>query len=171
MKSRITEESPFCAISPKHSKPSHIYNSTKYIITTPSALRTKKIDSFELGHTFLDNQSQCDVVYTDFTKAFDKIDHFILLEKLLNRLEFPSSLIKLFTSYLRQRQFAGRYRNFTSRSFIPSSGVPQGSNLGPLLFLLFIDDVTDVIPRNKLIYADDFKLYAEINSTNDCFFL
>jgi Reverse transcriptase (RNA-dependent DNA polymerase). len=85
----------------------------------------------------LDNRGQVDVVYTDFQKAFDQIDHNILLVK-LESFGFSEALIKLFTSYLSDRYFMVRYQNFTSESFSPTSGVPQGSNLGPILFLFLL---------------------------------
>ena len=86
----------------------------------------------------------------------------------LNHFGFSQSLIKLFCSYLRQRQFCVKYRNFTSKPFVPTSGVPQGSNLGPLLFLLFINDLADNITCQKLMFADDFKLFTKINGIQDC---
>lgn len=109
---------------------------------------------------------QIDVIFTDFQKAFDQINHNILLAK-LRLFSFSDSLVSLLKSYLEDRRFMVRYQNFTSRPFSPTSGVPQGSNLGPLLFLLFINDLSDVVSCEKLQFADDFELYSTINSI-DC---
>ena len=102
----------------------------------------------------IDRKSQVDVIYTDFQKAFDQIDHFILLNK-LHHFGFTQSLLSLLESCLFNRVQSVQYRNFHSSNFSPISDVPQGSNLGPLLLLLFINDKVDEIHCEKLFYADD----------------
>ncbi|XP_063909845.1 uncharacterized protein LOC135127332 [Zophobas morio] len=114
----------------------------------------------------IDSRSQVDAIYMDFSKAFDQIDYFILLDK-LRQFGFSESLLKLFKSYLIGRVQSVRYRNFYSEIYSPTSGVPQGSNLGPLLFLLFINDIVEHISSEKLLFADDLKLFFEINTIDD----
>jgi hypothetical protein len=78
----------------------------------------------------------------------------------------------LLKSFLFDREHFVQYNGFTSNEFIPSSGIPQGSNLGPLLFILFINDALDMIVNSKvLMYADDFKIYKKIKCANDCLIL
>lgn len=73
--------------------------------------------------------SQVNVIYTNFTKAFDGLDHSILLHK-LDMLGFATSLLQLFQSYLRNRYQLVQYQGFKSDKFLQVFGVPQGSVLG-----------------------------------------
>lgn len=114
----------------------------------------------------IDDGGQVDVIYTDFQKAFDQIDHFALLQK-LKSFGFSEALLSLFSSYLRDREQFVKYQNFISRVFVPSSGVPQGSNLGPLLFLIFINDIVNGVVSERLLFADDLKLFLRVVSVSD----
>lgn len=116
----------------------------------------------------LDKGGQVDVIYTDFSKAFDKVNHLQLLQK-LNHFGFSNDLVKFFSSYLHNRKQMVKYSDGFSDEFLVQSGVPQGSNLGPLLFLLFINDVVNCVQHSRvLLYADDMKIFHEINSIDDC---
>ena len=100
-----------------------------------------------------------DVVYTDFKKAFDSVNHSILQNKLV-AFGFHGRLLRWVGSYLTGRSQVIRVR--------VSSGVPQGSHLGPLLFCIFINDLADSFEfATPLFYADDLKLFARINSVDD----
>jgi ribonuclease P/MRP protein subunit RPP40 len=55
-----------------------------------------------------------------------------------------------------------------TQEIIPTSGVPQGSILGPLFFKIFINDIVNGLLSLKLLFADDFKLYREISTISDC---
>lgn len=84
----------------------------------------------------LDSGSQMDVIYTDFSKAFDSVDHNILSYK-LEAIGFRGSMLSWLRSYLCDRTQRVRFQNALSNAFRASSGVPQGSHLGPLLFIFF----------------------------------
>ena len=81
-------------------------------------------------HKSIDARFQIDVIYTDLNAAFDRISHVILLSK-LDRLGLPDPLVAWLRSYLMGRAYSVRMGPHLSRSLRASSGVPQGSNLGP----------------------------------------
>lgn len=118
--------------------------------------------------TNLERKAQVDVIYTDLKAAFDKIDHVILLIK-LSRLGISQNLLAWLKSYLEHRELCVKIDSYSSALFSNSSGIPQGSNLGPLLFILYFNDATFLLRNGcKLVYADDLKLYVIVNSIEDC---
>lgn len=114
------------------------------------------------------NGGQVDSIYTDFSKAFDKVSHRILLRK-LKSFGIRNTLLNWFESYLQNRSQFVLIGGFKSARMVPTSGVPQGSILGPLLFILFINDLPDILKSNCLLFADDSKLFRKINDVADCY--
>lgn len=111
--------------------------------------------------------TQTDVIYTDLTAAFDLINHRIAIAK-LDRLGIGGNLLQWFQSYLTNRKLKVVIGDCVSPSFLSTSGIPQGSHLGPLIFLLYFNDVHQAIKVPRLSYADDLKLFLEIRSFDDC---
>ncbi len=117
----------------------------------------------------LDKKDNIDSIFIDFKKAFDSISHTKLLHK-LNSFGFPALTLNWIKSFLACRTQQVRIGHTGSlSSVLPcTSGVPQGSVLGPILFLIFINDLIDVLTFGKImLYADDATLYAKVNSVAD----
>lgn len=110
---------------------------------------------------------QVDVIYTDYSKAFDRINHDLLLAK-LSRIGIRGNLLRWFASYINNRSQAVVVNNYVSSWVGIPSGVPQGSLLGPLLFVIFVNDIESCFQTSNLLcFADDMKIYAPIRSAQD----
>jgi hypothetical protein len=88
----------------------------------------------------LDNREQIDVIYTDLSKAFDVVNHGLLLQK-LSRFGLCNDIVSFFKSFLYNRYQFVAYNGYHSALYPASSGVTQGSNLGSILFNIFVNDV------------------------------
>ena len=119
-------------------------------------------------HDAINNKSQVDVIYTDMEKAFDRVRHCYIVNSLTD-MEVSSYLVNLIQSYLSFRFQYVEVKGSRSVIIKCTSGVPQGSNLGPLLFLAAINNIMNNLGKVKgLLFADDFKCFFQINSVEDC---
>lgn len=98
--------------------------------------------------------------FLDFSKAFDKIDHSILLMKLKHYYGFDDKSLRLMKNYLTGRSQRVLIGEKISSLRMITSGVPQGSVLGPLMFSMFVNDIFNVVNYARIhAYADDMQLY------------
>ena len=132
---------------------------------------TNLLECLDEWSTNFDNKLQSDVIYLDYSKCFDTVVHDKLLYK-LRRYGFCGSAFKWLESFLVNRYQRVKVGDSLSACKHVVSGVPQGTVLGPLLFLCFSSDINSVIKHSVLsMYADDTKIYRAVNCVNDCILL
>ena len=110
-----------------------------------------------------------DVIYLDFARAFDSVVHTILLYKL--KLYGISNMhLKWLENFLIGKSQCVRVAKSVSKLCPVLSGVPQGSILGPVLFLIYINDICNSTQQSNVklkLFADDVKLYSDVYCTSD----
>ena len=115
----------------------------------------------------LENGENIDVIYLDFKKAFDKVDHGILLHKMKLKLGVTGKLGRWIHNFLSNRHQEVLIKGKKSRKYQLISGIPQGTVLGPFLFLIFIGDLAEGVNADTLVYVDDSKVKKKVNNETE----
>lgn len=110
----------------------------------------------------MDQGKELRFIFCDISKAFDRVWHKGLLHK-LQMYGINGNLLLWFDNYLSDRLQRVTTEGYYSQFKVVNAGVPQGSVLGPLLFLLYINDITDNLSTNIKLFADDTSLYVIID--------
>ena len=125
-----------------------------------------RISSITIGRPFDYPVDRCKIptnIYIDLSKAFDTLNHSMLLEK-LQYYGITGTSLSLLGNYLSGRCQYVEYNGHRSNTLLITTGGPQGSVLGPLLFLIYINDLPMVSDMfNMLMYADAITLYCNID--------
>jgi len=106
-------------------------------------------------------------IFLDLSKAFDTVNHKKLLEKLEKQYSIRGLPLKLFENYLANRTHFVSIEDIQSQKASVTCGVPQGSNLRPLFFLLYVNDITHVSKFKTTLFADDTVLPFSAKSVID----
>jgi len=115
--------------------------------------------------------SQVNVIFTDFCKAFNRVDHHIL-QCVLQAIGFGKPLLQWFSSFIDGRKQFVKIHGVSSDILPILSGVPQGGHLSPLLFSIFLNSINRSLKQARLLaFADDVKVFYQIESLNKCLFV
>ena len=116
---------------------------------------------------WVEDRSQIDCIYTDFSSAFQSVNHDLLIYKLENSFNISGKALDWFKSYLQNRQQRVVVNGQCSAWCQVTSGTPEGGVISALLFALFINDLPDEVSSGVLLFADDAKLYRKISNNSD----
>ena len=142
-------------------------NSNQHGFRSGRSCLSQLLQHFDIITKLLEEGKNVDVVYLDFGKAFDKLDIKITLQKLF-KIGITGKLHRWIDSFLTDRRQTVVVQRHCSAESPVLSGVPQGSVLGPLLFLVMIGDIDDnVISSSVSSFADDTRVLTGVTSTQD----
>lgn len=157
---RLVYDQVYPALKQSFSSSQHGFLKNRSTVSNLILLNEFTTDAMDMG-------AQVDVVYTDYSKAFDRIKHDLLLHK-LSKIGIKGNLLRWFSSYILNRSQAVVINNYVSGWIRIPSGVPQGSLLGPLLFVIFVNDIDECFRTSQLLcFADDMKIISTITSYED----
>ena len=150
----------------EHCKDSNIFTDSQYGFRERRGCILQLLTVFDAWSKYIDSDIPVDTVFLDFRKAFDSVPHKRLLLK-LERLGVSGNVLKWISSFLSNRQQRVVINGQSSEWTDVSSGVPQGSVLGPLLFIMFVNDLPDEVKSYCKLFADDAKLYKDLQNLED----
>ena len=150
-------------------KSNNLFSNFQYGFIKGRSTVLQLLKVFDEWTSAIDLGDQLDVIYTDFEKAFDKVPHQRLLCKLYGY-GVNHQVIDWIRGFLCFRNQSVCISGVTAKPKPVLSGIPQGSVLGPLLFVIFINDMPDTCKMyaDIFLYADDAKLFRSISDINDC---
>ena len=124
---------------------------------------TNLLETLEAWTQIIDEGNCIDVAYLDFRKAFDLVSHKLLIHK-MSKYGIKGQILEWVKNWLHHRTQRVVIRGTASENFKVTSGVPQGSVLGPILFLIFINDLPSEIISPVSLFADDSKIFTRITT-------
>ena len=150
----------------KHLESNELLTDAQYGFRKGRSCCTQLLDSMKDWANAIDEGYSMDIIYLDYRKAFDSVPH----ERLLNKLEaygIKGEIHRWIRNFLIGRTQRVIVNGEYSKAASVSSGIPQGSVLGPILFLIFINDLPEILQSIVKLFADDTKLYRTIVDKND----
>ena len=148
----------------KHMQYNNLFSNSQFGFIEGRSTILQILKVLDIWTEILNKNESIDVIYLDFMKAFDKVPHQRLLHK-LKAYGIGSNIVTWMEDFLIGRKQQVCVNGQLSQSVNVTSGIPQGSVLGPLLFVLYINDMPDKIKSNIFLFADDTKIFT--NSSTD----
>ena len=144
-------------------KTENLLKSSQFGFRSGYSCSAQLLEFFDFATKAINNGDTVDCVYLDFSKAFDSVSHKKLLQKLETQFRIKDPLLSWIKSFLEGREFQVMIEGELSTPKPVLSGVPQGSVLGPVLFILFVNDFDDCLKHSRVLkFADDMKIFATI---------
>ena len=144
----------------------NLFSTKQYGFITGQSTTLQLLKVLDKLTEIVDLGGQIDVIYMDFMKAFDQVPNFRLIEK-VRSYGIDGSVLGWIRNFLTERSHRVVINNSNSTWAEVTSGIPQGSVLGPILFVIYINDLPSVVVSPAYLFADDTKLFREVSTTVD----
>ena len=153
-----------------HAKDTNILDQNQHGFMQGKSCLTNLLETLEDITASLDCGDAIDVIFLDYQKAFDSVPHKRLVSK-LQAYGYGEKVVNWVKSFLTGRTQRVIVRGSSSSCAEVVSGVPQGSVLGPILFIIYINDLPDIVKSQLKMFADDTKIYGKVNSQDDIYII
>ena len=152
----------------EHMIANNLYSDKQFGFINARSTTLQMLHVLDIWSRILDEGGTIDAIYCDFMKAFDKVPHERLLHK-IHQYGITGNVLGWIKSFLTNRTQQVCIKNTLSDKAPVTSGIPQGSVLGPLLFVIYINDLPNVVDGETFVYlfADDTKVFRDIKSVQD----
>jgi hypothetical protein len=150
----------------QHLSENNILSNRQYGFISGRSTLLQLLKVLDIWTECLDRGSEVDVIFLDFQKAFDKVPHNRLLDK-MKYYGFDGPILEWTRAFLKDRRQRVKIHDIKSSWSPVTSGIPQGSVLGPTLFIIYINSLPSTCSSETFLFADDAKLFREILSEDD----